>query len=230
MEAYESALSRSVLFEGIAPEQRRALLECLKPRRLSFGRGDILLAEDGPADRVGVLLSGEARVVRGDVCGNRTIQARVEPGELFAEAFACAGVARLPVSVEGEQPGEALLIPMTRLVEPCGKVCGFHRQVTVNLLRATASRNLQLNRKLEILSRRTTREKLMTYLTAEAARARSATFMIPFDRQGLADYLGVDRSALSAEIGKLRREGVLESERSSFKLLNVKQSWKTRKE
>ena len=89
----------------------------------------------------------------------------------------------------------------------------------MNLLRAMAARNLQLNRKLEITSRRTTREKLMAYLMAQAKRGGSDAFTIPFDRQGLADFLGVDRSALSAEIGKLRREGVIESERSAFRLL-----------
>ena len=107
------------------------------------------------------------------------------------------------------------------ITQTCSSACEFHNRVVLNLLRVMAAKNLQLNQKLEITSRRTTREKLLAYLLAQAKREGSDAFTIPFDRQGLADYLGVDRSALSAEIGKLRREGVIESERSAFRLLNA---------
>jgi CRP-like cAMP-binding protein len=111
------------------------------------------------------------------------------------------------------------LIRLKRIIETCPSACGFHNRVVLNLLKVLAAKNLLLNRKLEIISRRTTREKLLAYLSFQARAAGSNHFAIPFDRQGLADYLGVDRSALSAEIGKLRREGVLESDRSVFTLL-----------
>ena len=168
---------------------------------------------------MGILLSGGVRVLRDDYDGNRAILAAVGPGELFGETFACAGVGRLPVSVEADRPSRALLIRMKRMIETCPSACGFHNRVVMNLLKVMAAKNLMLNQKLEITSRRTTREKLLAYLSAQARAAGSNRFVIPFDRQGLADYLGVDRSALSAEIGKLRREGVIESERSAFTLL-----------
>jgi CRP-like cAMP-binding protein len=168
---------------------------------------------------VGILLSGGVQVFRDDFDGNRAIQATIQPGELFGETFACAGVARLPVSVEADQSSRVLLIRLKRIIETCPSACGFHNRVVLNLLKVLAAKNLLLNRKLEIVSRRTTREKLMAYLSFQARAAGSNHFAIPFDRQGLADYLGVDRSALSAEIGKLRREGVLESDRSVFTLL-----------
>ena len=223
MEDFIEVLQGCLLFDGIAPKDVRAMLGCLGGRVVVFDRGEVIFPLDSRAENVGIVLSGAAQVVRGDYFGNRTIQARVEPGELFAETFACAEVARLPVSVEGVKPGKAMVIRLRRIIETCSSACDFHSRMVMNLLKAMAARNLQLNRKLEITSRRTTREKLLAYLTAQARQADTNTFTIPFDRQGLADYLCVERSALSAEIGKLRREGVLESERSRFTLLERKQ-------
>ena len=219
MDDFIEVLQTCLLFEGIAPKDIRAMIGCLGGRVVSFERGEVIFPEDSRAENVGIVLTGAAQVARNDFFGNRTIQARVEPGELFAEAFACAEVARLPVSVEGVKPGKAMIIRLRRIIETCSSACDFHSRMVMNLLKAMAARNLQLNRKLEITSQRTTREKLLAYLTSQARQADSNTFTLPFDRQGLADYLCVERSALSAEIGKLRREGVLESERSRFTLM-----------
>lgn len=219
MQEFTDVLQKCPIFAGIDSRDLRAMLGCLGGRVVPFLSHEVILPEGSPAEHVGIVLSGAVQVVRNDYDGNRTIQARIEPGELFAEAFACAEVGSLPVSVEGEQPGKALLIRLKQITRTCSNACEFHNRMVMNLLNAMASRNLQLNQKLEITSRRTTRDKLMTYLTAQARQLGQRSFTIPFDRQGLADYLCVERSALSAEIGKLRREGVLESERSRFTLL-----------
>ena len=193
------ALAACPLFEGVSRQDMEAMLQCMQARVIDVPKG--------------------GAVFRDDFDGNRAIQATIQPGELFGETFACAGVGRLPVSVEADQSSRVLLIRLKRIIETCPSACGFHNRVVLNLLKVLAAKNLLLNRKLEIVSRRTTREKLMAYLSFQARAAGSNHFAIPFDRQGLADYLGVDRSALSAEIGKLRREGVLESDRSAFTLL-----------
>ena len=219
MEEFIEVLQSCALFEGVAPNDLKAMLGCLGGRVRRFGRGEAIFLAESRAEDVGIVLEGSAQVVRDDLYGNRTIHARVEPGEMFGEAFACAGVDRLPVTVEGVKPGRVLVIRLRRITQTCSNACEFHNRMVMNLLRAMAQKNLQLNRKIEITSRRTTREKLMAYLMSQAGLVRSSTFDIPFDRQGLADYLGVERSALSTEIGKLRREGVLESERSRFTLL-----------
>lgn len=212
-------LAACPLFEGVSRQDMEAMLQCMQARIIDVPKGEAVFRVDGPAEYVGILLSGGVQVFRDDFDGNRAIQATIQPGELFGETFACAGVARLPVSVEADQSSRVLLIRLKRIIETCPSACGFHNRVVLNLLKVLAAKNLLLNRKLEIVSRRTTREKLMTYLSFQARAAGSNHFAIPFDRQGLADYLGVDRSALSAEIGKLRREGVLESDRSAFTLL-----------
>lgn len=220
MEKDREALARCPLFDGVSEQDREALLGCAGARTMAVKRGETVLREGSPAEHVGIVLEGAVRIVRNDFYGNRTIQAVLQPGELFGEAFACAGVRRLPVSAEAAEPGRILLIRLEGIITACERACPFHSRVALNLLRVMAEKNLLLNRKLEITSRRTTRDKLMAYLSAQAKRAGSDSFVIPFDRQGLADYLGVERSALSAEIGKLRREGVIESERSAFRLLH----------
>ncbi len=213
-------LAACPLFEGVSRQDMAAMLQCMQARIIDVPKGGAVFRADGPAEYVGILLSGGVQVIRDDFDGNRTIQAAMCPGDLFGETFACAGVGKLPVSVEADRPARVLLIRLKRIIETCPGACGFHNRVVLNLLKVLAAKNLMLNRKLEITSRRTTREKLLAYLAAQARAAGSNRFVIPFDRQGLADYLGVDRSALSAEIGKLRREGVIESERSAFTLLH----------
>ena len=164
--------------------------------------------------RSGVVLSGGVRVVREDFWGNRSILTTVEPGDLFAEAFACAGVP-LAVRVEGVREGEGIFFPPENLMDPPpggGALPG-------RLLGLMARKNLMLNRKIGHLSQRTTRAKVLSYISHQAEAAGSSSFTIPLDRQELADYLSVDRSALSAQLGQLRREGVLDFSRSRFTLL-----------
>ena len=219
MDEFIEVLQKCPLFEGVNDRDLKAMLGCLGGQVRAFGRGEAIFAADSRAECVGIVLSGAAQIVMDDFYGNRTIQSRVEPGEMFGEAFACAAVERLPVTVEGVRPGQVLVIRLRRITETCSNACEFHNRMVMNLLRAMAAKNLQLAHKIEITSHRTTREKLMAYLMTQARQARSNRFTIPFDRQGLADYLCVERSALSAEIGRLRREGVLESDRSDFTLL-----------
>ena len=217
-----AVLARCPLFQGVGEGDARAMLECMQARTIDVEKGASVFRAQAPAEYVGILLAGAVQVLRDDFDGNRAIRAAIHPGDLFGETFACAGVERLPVSVEATQPSRVMLIRLDRIIGTCPGACAFHNRVVLNLLRVMAAKNLQLNQKLEITSRRTTREKLLAYLTVQARAAGSERFVIPFDRQGLADYLGVDRSALSVEIGKLRREGVLESERSAFRLMKIR--------
>ncbi|MBO7667970.1 MAG: Crp/Fnr family transcriptional regulator, partial [Firmicutes bacterium] len=186
---------------------------------LRFAKGRTVLAEGSPARYLGIVLSGAVRIVRVDYYGNRSIVAAIGPAGIFGESFACAGAESLPVDVVGSEAGAALLIDSWRLTRSCGSACEFHSRVIFNLLQILAAKNLLFNQKMEITSQRTTRDKLMAYLLSQAKQAGSASFTIPFDRQELADYLEVERSGLSAEIGRLRREGVLESSRNHFRLL-----------
>ncbi len=207
------------LFADIADSELAHMLICLDARAERFDRHAAILGEGEPAGRMGILVSGEAHIERVDYAGNRSIISCIAPGEVFAEAFACANISAMPVSVMAETDCTALLLDGRQVMQTCSRHCAHHRQLIFNLMRSLADKALDFHRKLEIISHRSTRDKLMAYLSLEAQRAGSRSFTIPFDRQALADYLEVDRSGLSAEISRLRREGVLESERNQFTLL-----------
>lgn len=221
MEKYFNILKNVSLFRGINTGCYARMLACLgaSPRRFLAGEA-ILLAGD-PADRVGVLLEGRAQVVREELSGSRTILTGLEPADLFAEAFACAsgGKKTLPVSVFSVTDSAVLLLDYRRIISASPESCVFHGRLIENMLAVMADKNLMLNRRIGHLSRRTTREKLLSYLSEQAALRGDAEFDIPFDRQGLADYLCVERSAMSAILSKLRAEGVLEYNHSHFRLL-----------
>lgn len=219
MRNFINIIKECPLFQGIKEEELSAILGCLGARRLSFDKGRYIFSEGDPAKQIGIVLSGSVQVSRDDYYGNRTLMSRLESGDLFGESFAFAAVETLPVSVTAATACDIMLIDSSRIISPCSNACGFHTKLIFNLLQIMARKNLGFHQKIEITSKRTTREKLMAYLLAQAKVQQSDSFEIPFDRQALADYLEVDRSGLSAEISKLRKEGVLECHRSRFTLL-----------
>jgi len=222
MKKFLNVLKICPLFSGIAEAEIEALMGCLQAKTEMVSRGEVILAEGDPANHVGIVLSGSVQVVREDYYGNRSMMAKLSAGDMFAEAFACAGVMAMPVNVIAAENAQVLLVDARRITQPCGAMCGFHHQLIYNMMRILAVKNLVCNQKIEVTSKRTTREKLMTYLMLQAKKQNSNSFSIPYDRQELADYLEVDRSGLSAEISKLRREGILNCEKNHFTLLAAK--------
>ena len=219
MEEIYPILQSCPLFDGIRPEDLPGMLACIGAREVTMQKGQTIFHEGDTTVFVGIVLTGSVHLLREDYYGNRSIVAHVGPRQLFGESYALSNAQALPVSVVADEGGRILLLDSRRLTTYCSKACSFHNQVIYNLLRLVSTQNLVLHQKIQVASKRTTREKLMTYLLNEAKLQGSNSFTIPYDRQALADYLEVDRSGLSAEISKLRREGILESERSSFRLL-----------
>ena len=169
-------------------------------------------------ESIGLLLAGSGLIVQEDFWGNRNIVAHLGPGQLCAESIACLPEAVLNVSVITETPCVVLMLQVKRILTTCPTACAHHSRVIRNLLSELARKNLQFHEKLTHMGQRTTREKLLSYLSAEAQRQGGAEFDIPFTRQQLADYLSVERSGLSAELGKMRDEGLLEFHRNHFVL------------
>ena len=219
MRKYYEILRKCPLFYGIENENLIPMLGCIRARVRQVKRDEVIAYEgEGCAD-VGIVLSGEVQITRTDYEGNRSIVSSVHPSELFGESFACAELKKSPVDIVAKEDGEVMIIDIHCLMHTCSNACEFHNKMIFNLLKAVSANNIALNQKIEIISKRTTREKLIAYLSAQSKKVGKNSFTIPYDRQELADYLEVDRSGLSAEISKLRREGVLECKNSSFKLL-----------
>lgn len=219
MKKYFSILRNCILFNNIADENLLPMLGCLNAKVLNFNKGETVINEGEPAKNVCILLSGKIQIFRVDFYGNRNIIAKVEPSHLFGESYAFADVKSMPLCAVASENTEVMIIDCRRLTRTCSNSCEFHNQIILNLLKIIAMKNISFNQKAEVTSKRTTREKLLTYLMQQAKKHNSDSFTIPFDRQELADYLEVDRSGLSAEISKLRAEGFLESNRSNFNLL-----------
>lgn len=219
MQDFFNVLQACPLFAGISREELGALLDCLGAQKVVAKKGQQILSEGDPARYVGIVLNGCVQIEKVDFYGNRSILTQAGAGELFAESFACAHAAEMPVSAVAIEDSCVMLIDCQRITTGCANACGFHSRLIANLLRIVAARNLQLSQKIEITGKRTTREKLLAYLVGQAKNHGTNSFTIPFDRQSLADYLQVERSAMAAEISKLRKEGILESKKNYFRLL-----------
>lgn len=219
MKKYLKTLKECPLFHGIEDTDLLRMLTCLGARVVWVDKKYTVLSEGSPSKYLGIVLSGSVHVVQMDYYGNRNILSVLHPSQIFAEEFACATVHALPVSVIADEPGEIMLIDASHILQTCSNHCGFHQQLIFNLMKGLASKTILLHQRMEITSKRSTREKILAYLHLCAKKAESDRFDIPFDRQELADYLEVDRSGLSAELGKMKKEELIDFQKNHFVLL-----------
>lgn len=218
MTKYLPILKNCPLFAGMTKLNIEQILPCLSATVRQAERNTFILSADDSVHFIGLILSGSVHIIREDFWGRKDILAQLGPGELFAEAFSFAHMEKLPVGVLAVEKTELMLIDCRKIIKTCPTACMFHSQLIANMLEIIANKNVLLMQKIEQLSKRTTREKLLSYLSAEAQKSGSGSFDIPFNRQELADYLSVDRSAMSNELGKMRDEGLIDFERSHFVL------------
>ncbi len=218
MRKYLDILKKCPLFNNIGEDDLLKMLDCLGARITFFDKKYTIFSEGSPAKYIGIVLSGSAQIIQVDYDGNRSILTNIHSSEVFAEAFACACVDALPVSVIADEPSEIMLIDCSHILHTCSNNCGFHQQLIFNLMKDLAIKTTLFHQKIEIISKRTTREKLLTYLSFQSKKEGKQGFTIPFDRQELADYLEVDRSGLSAEISKMKKEGLIYNQKNYFEL------------
>lgn len=221
MKEYFDLLLSTPLFNGIAPEDLEPMLHCLGGNTVTVLKGDPVFLEGDAAGFIGLVLEGSVQVVQEDFYGNRSILTHAEKGQLFAESFACANIDTMPVSGYAVRDSKLLILSCQKMLTVCSSACVFHNQLVKNMLKVVAQKNLEMNSKIRFMSRKTTKEKLIAYLLEQAKAAGSSEFTIPFDRQALADYLGVERSAMSAELSKLKKAGFLDLKGSHFHLIQT---------
>ena len=204
------------VFDGIGIESLSALFACLGVKRRRLEKGDALMRSGERADRIGILLSGSLSVSAYDLDGRRTIIKRIGPTEIVAAAQSLSGAEAMSVDVEADEDSDVLLVKTERILSPCENACMFHVRLVRNLMKTLAVKTIELNRKIEILSHRSTQDRLMAYLRSVAQQKGSAEFDIPFDRQQLADYLNLERTALSKELGKMQKDKIISVNRNHF--------------
>lgn len=213
-----ATLRKTPLFNGTAEDEVRAMMKCLDGRVATYAKGEYISRSGDVISSLGVVLDGSVIVATEDYWGNRNILSDASAGQLFGEAFACMPGVPTTVSVMAAQNCTVIFLDVQKIVTTCSSACDFHVKLVRNLLTVLARKNLALTRKTEHITKRTTRDKLLSYLSAQSQDRGSSEFDIPFNRQQLADYLSVERSALSSCLGKLQQEGVIAFHKSHFEL------------
>lgn len=207
------------LFTGIKEEEFDSMLSCLAARELEYKKDAYICMAGNSMSEIGIVLSGSVIIIKEDFWGNRTIISRMSASDMFAESFAFAAVRKLPISVVAVENTKVLFIDCKNIINSYASPCGFHTALINNMVNILAGKNVMLMQKIDHISCRTTKDKLLSYLSVQAMEAKSKTFTIPYNRQELADYLCIDRSAMSSELGKLRDDGILTFHKNSFELL-----------
>lgn len=219
MKKYIPVLKLTNLFSGVGEEEISAMLGCLQARLKSYKKGEYVFRQGEHLNHITVLLEGNLHIQRDDYWGNRSIINVVGVGEMFGEAYIAPDSGALINDVVAVENSTVIFFDVAKILTTCPSDCRFHKMVIQNLFYAISEKNRKLLRKLGHMSKRSTREKLISYLSEEAKRQNSGAFTIPFNRQQLADFLSVDRSAMSNELCKMRDEGLLEFEKNKFRLL-----------
>ena len=218
MKEYVPVLKRTKLFSGVGDDDISTMLSCLEARLLTYKKGEHVLRQGEHLSDILVLAEGSLHIQRDDYWGNRSILGHIGVGEIFGEAYVAPESGTLLNDVIAVEDSAVFFFDVKRVISTCSSACRFHTMVVQNLFFAISEKNRGLVQKLDYMSRRTTREKLLSYLSEEAKKQNSASITLPFNRQQLADYLSVDRSAMSNELCKMRDEGLLEFEKNRFRL------------
>lgn len=219
MNKYIGILKRTQMFAGVIDNEISSMLNCLDARLKSYKKGEYVLRQGEHLSDIIVLVEGNLHIQKDDYWGNRSILGQISVGELFGEAYIAPESSALLNDVVAVEDSTIILFDVKRIITTCPSACRFHAMVVQNMFFAISEKNRRLVQKLGHMSKRSTREKLISYLSEEAKKQNTASFTIPFNRQQLADFLSVDRSAMSNELCKMRDDGLLEFDKNQFRLL-----------
>lgn len=218
MKKYVPILKRTQMFAGVGEEEIVSMLSCLGAKLCTYKKGDYVLQQGEHLSNITVLAEGDLHIQKDDYWGNRSILGQIAVGEMFGEAYIAPGSGALLYDVVAVEDSAVIFFDVNRIITPCSSACRFHAMVVQNMFFAICEKNRKLVQKIGHISQRSTREKLISYLSEQAKRHNRSQFTIPFNRQQLADFLSVDRSAMSNELCKMRDEGLLEFDKNQFKL------------
>ena len=217
MKIYCGVLKSVGLFKDIEPAGLENMLGCVGAEIKSVKKGEIiLLAGDRPL-HVGIVLAGQLHIIREDYDGNRSLLAAVTNSEIFAEALCCAGVSESPVTVIAEADSTVMLLNFSRILHTCRNSCSFHTKLIENMLSLIAKKNILLQSRMELISLKSVRARVLRYLESLVPK-QGWEITIPFNREEMADFLCVERSALSHELARTKRDGLIEYRKNVFML------------
>ncbi|OJU17070.1 MAG: hypothetical protein BGN88_06335 [Clostridiales bacterium 43-6] len=217
---YMDKLSQVKLFKGLSPADIETVFHCLQAKRMSYKKGNIITHAGDEIRTIGIVVKGKVEVSKVNISGRKTILTLIDTGELFGEIISFANI-KSPVTTTAAADSEIFFIKVDQMIHSCSNCCDHHAKLIQNMLMVIAGKNLVLNQKINYLLMKGMREKLANYMMEQAVIHNSPTFEMSYDRNSLADYLNVDRSAMSRELGRMRDEGLIEYYKSSVKILDV---------
>jgi len=220
-------LPSNPLFDGIVYDEQKSMLDCLNARVREFAKGECLLREHEVVDRLGIILTGSVEASKLDMSGKRLVISRHGRGQAFGDVLSIRSERLSPVTVTALENVTALMIPVIRLLNPCQKHCISHERLIRNLLNSISEKYFELHDRMFCITRPTIRERIMCFLEDASGGAASShcdsVFDIPFDREAMAEYLNVERSALSRELSEMKRDGLIDYHKNNFRLLKEMQ-------
>lgn len=205
------------LFENIDNNGVLELLKCIGIKTKVFKKNSLILKTDGKIDFLGVILGGNAVIKKTDSLGHTMVIEKLKMNDIFGHNIVCCGLDRSPVEIVSENECEVLFLPFEKVVTPCEKLCSYHLKLIKNIMKMISMRNSLLNDKIDIIGKKTTRDKILAFL--ESYRNGEKVFSVPYSREEMAKFLCVDRSAMSRELCRMRDEGILRFHKNHFEFL-----------
>ena len=221
LDVYHNALLKCVLFQGMKADEILQILGCIAPRTANYAKGELMTQEGGSMREIGIVLAGVVDVTKETPLGERIVLNKIQDGGIFGEVAALADAQRAPATIFASEKSTVLYLLPEKILNPCQKVCPWHKQLTANLVHIVADKALYLNRKIDYLVIKSMRAKLCTYLYEQYSKTASLRLILQFNRNELADFLNVSRPSMSRELGRMRDEGIISFSGSEFQLLNL---------
>lgn len=219
MHAYMKQIQSHPLFSGVSAEKLSAMLACLGGHMKTYRKGEIIFLSEEPVKSVGIVIRGRIRMAKEYDNGDVSMLMNIEKGELLGETFACGSVLNSKVVFQAAINSEVLFLPFHKVIHTCNMTCGFHHRLIENMVRLISDKNVQLIEKMEATSRKSLRDKILTYLFNQAEKYGSYEFEIPLGRTELAEYLCADRSALTRELSHMQEDGLIAFQKNTYKIL-----------
>ena len=214
-------LSKIDLFKGIKANELEKLLVCLNSRIVEYKKNQFIWIQGDTDIKIGIVLSGQVNIIKEDFAGNRNIITCINAPGLFGESLVCSEIAESPVSVQAVEDTKIMTIEFLMLIKMCISSCAFHTRLIQNMLKIIEKKNFSLNEKIYYLSKKTTKQKIASFLLSNISNKNDNIVKINFNRKELADYMGVNRSALSRELSKMRDKNIIDFKKNTFNIKDL---------
>lgn len=218
---YSNILSNTPLFENISPTDTNSMLPCLNTKIYKYSKNDFISIAGNDFDGIGIILKGQAEVIKENASGNRVIISVLKSGDMFGEMAAFSKNSKWPASVRALGDCITAFLSPEKIIGRCDKACSFHNVIIQNMLKIISEKALVLSKKVDYLSIKSMRGKLSTYFFEQYKKTEKTTFSLPLKRSELADFLNVSRPSMSREMCRMRDEGLIDFHMSTIKILNL---------